>query len=162
MRQIGKTLALLGLLGLAAHNVQAQAMAEAGTLHSNSGVAAQSARAPSTKLGTPTAQSSSPHLLARTGPPPSEANRKDIEDNAGENAGKVLFRSVPSGAEIFINDLLVGQTPLLLVIAPGKYKIEMRGPRQETGNSTIGVLPKETQTVVVNLKQRYPASVSIR
>jgi hypothetical protein len=162
MREICKTLALLGLLGLGAHSVRAQAMAEAGMLTSNSGVATQSARTPSKTHGTPAVQSSSPHLLARTGPPPSEVNRKDFEDNAGENAGRMLLRSVPSGADIFINDLLVGQTPLLLVIAPGKYRIEMRGPRQETGQSAIGVMPKESQTVVINLKQRYPASVSIR
>lgn len=162
MGETCKTLALLGLLGLGAHSAQAQAMAESGMLTSNSGVAAQSARIPSKTPATPSVPSSSPHLLTRTGPSPSEVNRKDLEDNAGENAGRVLLRSVPSGAEIFINDLLVGQAPLLLVIAPGKYKVEMRGPREETGHSIIGVLPKETQTVVINLKQKYPSSVSVR
>jgi len=162
LRELGKALAMLGLLGFGAITAQAQAMAESGTLTSNSAVGAQSAKTLSTTLATPAVQSSSPHLPARTGPPPSELNRKDFEDNAGENAGRVLFRSVPESAEIFINDFVVGRTPLLLVIAPGKYKIEMRGPRQETGRTTLGVLPKETQTIVINLKQRYPASVSIR
>jgi PEGA domain len=161
MRQIGKTLALLGFLGLGAHSVRAQAMAEAGMLNSNSGVAAQSAKPPSLAMASSAVQTTSPHLMARTGPPPDEVNRRDFEDNAGEKAGKLLLRSVPSGAEIFINDLLVGRTPLLMVIAPGKYKIEIRGTRQELGHSTVGVMPKETQTVVINLNQRYPASIAI-
>jgi hypothetical protein len=100
--------------------------------------------------------------MARTGPSPEEVNRKGFEDNAGQTAGKLLLRSVPSGADIFVNDLLVGHTPLLMVIAPGKYEIEMRGPRQESGHSTAGVMPKETETVVINLNQRYPAKISTR
>lgn len=162
LRELCRALAILGLLGFGAVTAQAQAMAESGTLTSSSAVAAHSAKTASTTTPTPAVQSSSPHLLTRTGPPPSELNRKDFEDNAGENAGRVLFRSVPESAEIFINDLVVGRTPLLLVIAPGKYKVEMRGLRVETGRTTLGVLPKETQTVVISLKQRYPASVSIR
>ena len=162
MRKIWLILPFLGLLVLGTQFAQAQAMAEAGMLTSNSSMTAQTAKSPSTTLATPAAQSSSPHLLARTGPPPSELNRKELEDNAGENAGKILFRSSPDGAEIFINDLIVGRTPLLMVLAPGKYKIEMRGPRQETGRTAIGVLPKETQTVVITLKQRYPSSISTR
>ena len=67
-----------------------------------------------------------------------------------------------SGAEIFIDDLLVGRSPLLIVIAPGKYTIDMRGPRQESGRSTVGVMPSETQTVVINLNEKYPTSVTIR
>lgn len=162
MRGFWRILTLLGLLGLGAHAARAQAMAEAGMLNSNSSVAGQSAKTPSTTIATPAAKSSSPHLLERTGPPPSEVNRKDFEDNAGENAGKALFRSVPDGAEIFINDLIVGRTPMLMVLAPGKYKIEMRGPRQETGRTAIGVLPKETQSIVITLKQKYPATISTR
>jgi hypothetical protein len=81
-----------------------------------------------------------------------EKNRQDFADNAGEKAGKLLLRSVPSGAEIFINDLFVGRTPQLMVIAPG----------QESEHSTVGVMPKETQTVLVRLNQKYPASVPIR
>ena len=116
---------------------------------------------PTSTLASP-ANGSSPHLVARTGPPPDEVNRKDFEDNAGEKAGKLLLRSVPTGADIFVNDRLVGRTPLLMVVAPGKYKIDMRGPREGFGHSTVGVMPKETETVVINLSQRYPISVSSR
>ena len=162
MRGTCKLFAVLGLLAMCAHNSQAQDLAEAAATTSSSAITTQSSRAIAPTLASPAKRSPSPHLLERTGPPPSEINRKDFEDNAGENAGKLLLRSVPSGAEIFINDLLVGQTPLLMVISPGKYKIAMRGPRDETGHATVGVLPKETQKVVINLTQRYPARVSTR
>lgn len=157
-----RLLAILSLLMTCAHDSQAQDLAEAAATNSNSGITTQSSKVIAPTLASPAKQSPSPHLLERTGPPPSEINRREFEENAGENAGKLLLRSVPSGAEIFVNDLLVGQTPMLLVISPGKYKIAMRGPRDESGHATVGVLPKETQNVVIHLTQRYPASISTR
>jgi PEGA domain len=175
MRRIYNVAMLVALLGLAAHSAQGQDTAEAAAATANSSTAASAVKLPTVTipkagspgsspvpLANPASPGSSPHLLARTGPPADEVNRKDFEDNAGDKAGKLFLRSVPSGAEIFVNDLLVGRTPLLMVIAPGKYKIDMRGPRQESGHSTAGVMPKETQTVVINLNQRYPASISVR
>ena len=162
MRGSFKLLTILGLLASSAHTSRGQDLAEAAATYSNSGVATQSSKAIAPTLASPAKASPSPHLLERTGPPPSEINRKEFEDNAGENAAKLLLRSVPDGAEIFINDLLVGRTPLLMVISPGKYKIAMRGPREETGHATVGLLPKETQSVVINLTRRYPAKVSTR
>lgn len=189
MRGICKLAVLLGLVGLGMQGTPAQDVAETAAMTSHSTIAAQSAKAPS--LRTPNSldqgqstsntsmaahnatapsgttasratQTPSAFLVARTGPPPEEVNRKDFEDNAGAKAGKLLLRSVPSGAEIFINDLLVGRTPLLMVIAPGKYTIDMRGPRQESGRSTVGIMPKETQTVLIKLNERYPARVLAR
>lgn len=167
MRKIHQCTLLVILIGLGAHSLRAQAATEAAILNSNSAAAAQSAKPPtfpsiSAAAGGPSSSASSPHLMARSGPPPDEVNRKDFEDNAGGRAGKLLLRSVPAGAEVFINDLLVGRTPMLMVIAPGKYRVEMRGPREESGHSSIGVLPKETQTVLINLNQRYPTTVSAR
>jgi PEGA domain len=155
---------LLGFLGMGM-GAQAQDIAETASATSSSAInvhTVQAMKAPPVTLAVPASQSSSPYLPARTGPPPDEVNRKDFEDNAGEKAGKLFFRSVPSGAEIFLNDLLVGRTPLLMVVAPGKYKIDMRGSREESGHSTVGVMPKETQTVVINLNQKYPANVTMR
>jgi hypothetical protein len=162
MGKLCTALALLGLFFSGAQAAKAQAMTEAGILTGNSTMTGQTAKSAAPVMATPAATSSSPHLPVRNGPPPSEINRKEFEDNAGENAGRVLFRSIPDGAEIFINNLGVGRTPLLMVIAPGKYKIEMRGPRQETGSASIGVLAKETQTVAITLKQRYPSTISTR
>ncbi len=98
-------------------------------------------------------------MIAPKGPPPEEVNRKRLEDNAGPNGGKLLLRSTPSGADIFINGRLVGHTPMLLVVAPGTYKVSMRGPRQEFGSKTVGLIAKDTQTVFIPLQQRYPSQV---
>jgi hypothetical protein len=162
MRRICKTAVLLVLIGLASYTSRAQDIAESAALTSHSSVVASGAKAPSHTIASPEKQNVSPHLIAHTGPSRDEVNRKGFEDNAGETAGKLLLRSVPSGADVFVNELLVGHTPLLMVIAPGKYEIDMRGPRQESGHSTAGVLPKETETVVINLSQRYPAKISTR
>jgi len=160
MRRICKIAVLVALLGLGSYTSRAQDIAESAAVTSHSSMAAHTAKPPSHTIAGPEKQVPSAHVMARTGPSPEEINRKGFEDNAGQTAGKLLLRSVPSGADIFVNDLLVGHTPLLMVIAPGKYEIEMRGPRQESGHSTAGVMPKETETVVINLNQRYPAKIS--
>ena len=163
---------MLGLLALAASRAEAQDIAETAIATSHVSAVASGIKLPTPSitlpspgaptLASPATNGSSPHLVARTGPPPDEVNRKDFEDNAGEKAGKLLLRSVPTGADIFVNDRLVGKTPLLMVVAPGKYKVDMRGPREGYGHGAVGVMPKETQAVVINLTQRYPISVSSR
>jgi PEGA domain-containing protein len=172
MREIWKDALLLGVLVVGFQTAQAQTAAESAVTASASRMSAQAAKAPTFTLASPAKQNglppssakrtSSPHLLERNGPPPDEVNRREFEENAGDRGGKLLLRSVPSGADIFINDLLVGRTPLMMVIAPGPYKIEMRGTRGDSGHANVGVMPKETRTVEINLKQRYPSSVSMR
>jgi hypothetical protein len=172
MPEIWKNVLLLGVLVVGVHRAQAQTTAESAVTASSSRMAAQAAKAPTFPSASPPKQSApppssakqtaSPHLLQRNGPPPDEVNRKEFEDNAGEKGGKLSLRSVPSGADIFINDLLVGRTPLLMDIAPGPYKIEMRGARDDSGHANVGVMPKATQTLEIDLKQRYPSSISIR
>jgi hypothetical protein len=163
MAKISSIVILTLLFVLSGQPTQAQAVAEAAGATSATSTAVHSTKLPSFPSSNPTTSPSqnSPHLMARTGPPPDEVNRKDFEDNAGEKAGKLLLRSVPTGAEIFLNNLLVGRTPLLMMVAPGKYQIQMRGPRQTSGKSTVGVMPKETQTVVVKLKEEYPTSITL-
>jgi len=154
--------ALVGLFGLGFGSAQGQDVAESALMTSNSTIASQSAKAPAPTIAAPTSKASSPYLVARSGPTPEEVNRRDFEDNAGKDAGKLLLRSIPTGAEVFLNDRLVGRTPLLMLVAPGKYTIDMRGPRQQSGHSVVGLMPKQTQTVAIDLKQRYPTSISVR
>lgn len=172
MRGIWISALLLGVPVVGVLSAQAQTAPGSALTASSLRMVPQAAKGPTFSLSSPAKQSapppnagkptSSPHLLERTGPPPDEVNRKEFEDNAGEKAGKLLLRSVPSGADIFIDGLLVGQTPLLMVIAPGPYKIEMRGARADSGHANVGVMPKETQTVEIPLKQRYPSNISLR
>lgn len=139
-----------------------QAAAEAGAATSSSSIAASGAKAAPIPDVNPQQQGSSPHLLARQGPPPDETNRKAFEESAGKDAGKLLMRSTPTGAQVFVNGRLVGRAPLLLILAPGKYKIEMRGQRREYGERTVGLLPNATQDVALTLSPLYPTRVSTR
>ena len=167
MRGICTVAVLMGLLFWGVHCGKAQDAAESVLMNSSSTTVAQSAKGPArgtanVATGSSVNRASSPYLVARSGPPPDEMNRRDFENNAGKDAGKLLLRSVPTGAEVFINDRLVGRTPLLMLIAPGKYTIDMRGLQQESGHGTVGVMPNETKTVAIDLKQRYPTSISTR
>jgi len=152
---------LATLSSLCANGAHAQDTAEAAAATSAASTTAHATPAPTFNTPLPAGQSS-PHLLARTGPPPEEINRKDFEDNAGDKAGKLLLRSEPSGAQVFLNHLLVGRTPMLMIVAPGNYKVDMRGPREAWGHGSVGVMPKETQTVVIKLNREYPSSITIQ
>jgi len=110
---------------------------------------------------TPTSpSSSSPHLIASAGPPPEETNRKSLEASAGKDAGKLLLRATPVEGQIWVNGKIVGKTPMLLVLSPGKYQIEMRGSRGQTGKRSIDLLPHETRELAVKLDALYPARVT--
>jgi hypothetical protein len=58
--------------------------------------------------------------------------------------------------------MFVGRTPLLLIVPPGTYKVEMRGQRAEYGERLVGLLPNETQQLVLTLALRYPAKITLR
>jgi outer membrane receptor protein involved in Fe transport len=107
----------------------------------------------------PSAGQNSPHLTATTGPAPEDVNRKALEESAGKDAGKILMRSIPSRARIYVNGAFVGYTPQLFMLAPGKYKIEMRGQRDNYAERTTGLLPNDTQEITLNLTARYPLHV---
>ena len=104
--------------------------------------------------------SGSQHLIASAGPPPQETNVREFQARAGKDGGKVLLRATPAEAQIWVNGKIVGKTPLLLVLAPGKYEVEMRGARGETGKSTVDLLPRETRELLVKLHLLYPARVT--
>jgi PEGA domain len=106
------------------------------------------------------ASSSSPHLIASAGPPAEETNLKSLQATAGKDAGKILLRATPVEAQIWVNGKIVGKTPLLLVVAPGKYQIEMRGSRGQTGKRSVDLLPRETRELAVKLDQLYPGRVA--
>ena len=100
------------------------------------------------------------HLIASSAPPPQETNVRDFQMQAGKDAGKVLLRAAPVNAQIWVNGKIVGKTPMLLVLAPGKYKVEMRGARGETGSGTVDLLPRETREMQIKLQQLYPGRIS--
>src|SRR5262249_11584832 len=105
------------------------------------------------------ASRSSDHLIASAGPPPQEVNVREFQEKAGKDASKVLLRATPAATQIWVNGKIVGKTPLLLVLAPGKYEVEMRGVRGERGKSTLALLRHGTSEVLVRLHSLYPARV---
>lgn len=102
------------------------------------------------------------HLPARSGEPVEVTNRKELERQAGKDAGKLLIRSAAAQANAWINGKLVGTTPLLLLLAPGQYRVELRGSRAESAQEDVDVLPNETREIVMRLEQRYPSQVRLR
>jgi PEGA domain len=160
-------LALAFLCSAFASTVCAQAVAEAAGANSVSASVASSIKAPAmpkfpgTGAGPSSSPSSaSPHLIASSGPPPEETNRKTLEASAGKDPGKLLLRATPVEAQIWVNGKIVGKTPLLLVLAAGKYQIEMRGSRGQTGKRSVDLLPRETRELAVKLDQLYPGRVT--
>jgi hypothetical protein len=72
-----------------------------------------------------------------------------------------MLRSVPKSARVQIDGKVVGNTPLLVIVAPGVYKVEMDGPNMESGQRKVDLLPKETREVVLALKPRYPTHIQL-
>ena len=102
------------------------------------------------------------HVVAQAGGTSEETNRQALEERAGRDAGKLLLRSRPSGAQVRVDGKRVGRTPLLLILAPGSYRVEMRGARMELGQQQVDLLPRESRKVVLSLAPRYPARLSLR
>jgi hypothetical protein len=105
----------------------------------------------------PSAATQTSHILSSTLASPIDSNRKALESKAGKDGARLLLRSTPSNAQVWVNGQPVGATPLLLIVPPGKYNIEMRGRRDELGRQEIAVLPKETQEVALKLQPHYPS-----
>jgi hypothetical protein len=101
------------------------------------------------------------HVAAPSGTPPEVLNRQALEQHAGKNACKLLLRSTPNAAQIYVDGAFVGESPLLLIVSPGKYQIEMRGRRLEFGERAVDLLPRETREVALSLTSRYPTRVTV-
>ncbi len=159
---VGRTL-IFSLLILAGSSAAgAQALAEAAATSSVSGgVSAKSGTVIPAQKTTPAAQNTSPHLVAPSGPPAEVTNRQALEQRAGKNACKLLLRSTPTGAQVWIDGAFVGDTPLLLLVPPGKYQIQMKGQRLEYAKQVVSLLPRETQEVALTLAVRYPLRVTV-
>jgi hypothetical protein len=88
-------------------------------------------------------------------------NRRTLEAKAGKDAAKMMLRSQPDSAWVFINGKGVGKTPLLLILAPGVYHVEMHITQRESSQKQIDLLPKETRQVLLTLAARYPNSIEV-
>jgi hypothetical protein len=94
---------------------------------------------------------------------PADANRRALELCAGKDAAKLTLKSAPAKAMVRIDGKPVGQTPLLISLAPGVYKIEMEGPRMEFGKKQLNLGPNETHEIELPLSAapRYPSHIEL-
>jgi hypothetical protein len=104
----------------------------------------------------------SAHLNAGASPTTATSNRQILEMKAGQDAAKLLLRSEPSGAHVWIDGLFIGKTPVLLFLAPGKHRMEIHGPRQKFALRILEISPREISDLVVKLTVRYPTNVIVR
>jgi hypothetical protein len=82
--------------------------------------------------------------------------RRSLEASAGQDGAKLMLRCSPADARVKIDGKLVGETPLLLILPPGRYTFTFESDRFDTASQNIDLLPKETREFVVRLEWRYP------
>lgn len=152
------------LILISVGSASAQAAADHGGSISTMASGAAKAKAPKkfVLFSSPRKKGKFLHVVAQAGGTPEETNRQALEERAGGDAGKLLLRSRPSGAQVRVDGKLVGRTPLLLILAPGSYRVEMRGARMELGKQQVDLLPRESRKVLLSLAPRYPARLSLR
>jgi len=151
------------LLSMGCGVVSAQSTVEAAGATSVAAATASSAKPPGwASVTLPDNKGKSSHLAASSGQPSDTANRQALEQRAGQNPCKLLIRSVPTAAQVWIDGNYVGNSPMLLVLAPGKYLLELRGQRMEHASLVVDLLPKETREVALKLAVRYPTRASVR
>ena len=86
-----------------------------------------------------------------------DANRRALEQRVGKNAAKISLKSAPAKAVVRIDGKPVGQTPLLISLAPRRlHKIEMEGPRMELGKQQLKVAPNERRKIELPLSAPPP------
>ena len=156
---------LLAFCGFVAMScAQAQSVAEYGSSVSRSGGAAAGAKVVKPDLPQPAtaAASASVHMPVRTGESVAGANCRTLQQRAGPDGAKVALRSVPDHAQVWIDGLFVGATPLDLTLAPGRHLVEMRDATSEMVRQQIELQPKQSREVLSTLKPRYPDKVSLR
>ena len=112
-------------------------------------------------IGARVEQTPSVHLPLREAEDVVGGNRRALEAKAGKDAAKVMLRSQPDGAWVMIDGKGVGKTPLLLILAPGVYKVEMQITQREASQRQVDLLPKETRDVLLTLAARYPTRLEV-
>ena len=106
-------------------------------------------------------QTPSAHLPLRDVEDVMGGNRRALEAKAGKDAAKMMLRSQPDGAWVLINGKGVGKTPVLLILAPGVYRVEMHIAQRESSQKQVDLLPKETREVLLSLAARYPNRIEV-
>jgi hypothetical protein len=150
---------VLSLMGVA--QARGQSAAEYGSVTAKSAVTTTKPSKPSVEAPAPEQLGATP-LPVQTGEKVAAANRRAFEEQAGPDAAKVSFGSVPVGAQVWVDGKFVGTAPLELTLAPGPHRVEMRSAGMEGIRQDIRLLAKQSQRVVLTLKPRYPQKITLR
>jgi hypothetical protein len=75
------------------------------------------------------------------------------QDKGREDLSNLIIQTVPDGAEIYLNDRLVGMTPSRLSLGPGPYRVVLRKAGYKEYSRDIQVLKKSDLTVSAELQQ---------
>ncbi len=146
---------LLGLMGSVC--AFAQAAAEYGSVTSKAAAAAAKAK----PLAPAPAQPPSAHLPVQSSESAATANCRALKERAGPDAARLALRSVPDHAQVWIDTMFVGATPLDLTVAPGTHQLEVRGVGMESSRQKVELLPKQSLQVTVSLKPYYRNKISL-
>ena len=142
--------------------VHSQSTVEAAGTNSQSSAATNTMKSPNVPLvPSSAAPVVSPHVLVASVPHPEEINRRSLAQNAGTDASKLLVRSTLPESSIWIDGKRVGKVPMLIIVPPGKYLIELVGPHAERTSCVVALLPRETRELTLKLLTRYPARVTM-
>jgi hypothetical protein len=101
-------------------------------------------------------------LAKPKGTPPEVINREWFAKQAGKQGGELTVTVVPPGARLWVDGKYVGQLPLSLTLPPGKHQLSLVGTREQATKRELEIQPGKKQQLTVDLKETYPATVSIR
>jgi hypothetical protein len=105
----------------------------------------------------PVVVNASPAGAGSASVPAAKGSANKTTEKEQTDLANLLLQSVPEGAEVFLNDRLVGMTPSRLSVPPGEYKVLFRKPGYKEYQRTITVLKRSDLTISYEL-EALPAS----
>ena len=78
-------------------------------------------------------------------------NKLESFETSGTGSAKVAVQSDPAGAEIYLDEQLVGSTPSILVVAPGKHAFRLRAAGRADWSRQVSVLAGSDITLAATL-----------
>ena len=78
-------------------------------------------------------------------------NKLESFETSGAGGAKVAVQSDPAGAEIYLDEQLVGSTPSILVVAPGKHAVRLHATGRADWSRQVNVLAGSEITLAATL-----------
>jgi len=78
-------------------------------------------------------------------------NKLESFETSGTGATKVTVQSDPAGAEIYLDEQLVGSTPSILAVAPGKHAFRLHAAGRADWSRQVNVLTGSDITLAATL-----------